>query len=445
MSLLFGTLLFGTIERFDSFDIEFTEARRSSRDWYFFSLWCVEFCVRFHWSVLISVSVVLNVANCIKYTLNRNAFEIRCQRSRCPIDFDRSSRVDGNSLNNNNVIIVGLTTNSKLTPETMKTAPKMMKKKRSVKMSGTPTNHSTKTKLTSLPDYVLEHILSMCSARDRHRFKNVCQRFQDVHRAFVKHKHIVARKRIHIESSAERRNQIALVLRVLREVNKTFMRVDDMQVSFYAGTTELFESLHRAVMTSDLIEMLEMFYEDAELMLSKQSLNVSYIVTLLSVLDQFSRVSRNCQRIADTRIHFKYVVHDIWCITISWPRLWRGGRVLKHPTESFSIVIMLTILLINEKRQRKLYEMHKYGPRTMIYGGGGGALSNLSKPVCSVTFEIDVIGDADIIDYFVGSESGTNEAHLDTPMNGGTLTSANILFKCKESTRLDGQSYVIRF
>lgn len=322
----------------------------------------------------------------------------------------------------------------------MKTAPKMKKKKRSAKLSGRPTNNSTKTKLTSLPDYVLEHILSMCATRDRHCFKMVCQRFQDIHRAFVKHKHKVVRKRFHIESSSERMNQIALIVRMLQEVNKTFMRVADMQVSFYDGTTEMFESLHRAVMTSDLIEVLKMFYEDAELMLSEQSLNVSYIVSLLSVLNQFSRVSRSCMRPFDTRIHFKYVVHDIRCIVV-----WSNDGLLKHPTESFYIMIMLTILLINEKFHRKFYEMVNYGSRTMIYGCGGGASSNFNRPACSVTFEIDIIGDADIINYFVESESGTNGAHLDTPTNKGTLIAAKILFKCKESSRLDGRSYVIRF
>lgn len=316
----------------------------------------------------------------------------------------------------------------------MKIAPKISPAKCSTKISRTK-----KANVTSLPNEILEYILLMCSPMQRNCFRHVCQRFRDVHRKFVVHNYKIVCKRIRMKSSLQRRNQIAIVLRVLYDVNCSFLRVADLQVSFYASAVELFESLHRAVMSSDVIGVLNRFHEDCELILPGHSLNVSFTVSLLSILNRFSNVTKSSQRIGSARIHSKYVVHNIWYVII-WSS---GGRLLNHPKESRAIVIMLTILLINEKFHRKFYEIVEYGARTMIYGS---TISQSNRPSCCVTIEIDIIGDTNIIDYFAENEKCKNVKYRGMPSDGGNLTAVNILMKCREASRLDGgQGYAIRF
>lgn len=316
----------------------------------------------------------------------------------------------------------------------MKTAPKILPAKCSTKIS-----RPKKANVASLPNEILEHILSMCSPMERNCFRHVCQRFRDVHRKFVVHNYKVACKRIRMKSSLQRRNQIAIVLRVLYDVNWSFLQVADLQVSFYAGAVELFESLHRAVMSSDVIGVLNGFYEDCELMLSGHSLNALFTVSLLSILNRFSNATKSSQRIGSGRIHFKYVVHNIWYVII-WSS---GGRLLNHPKESRAIVIMLTICLINEKLHRKFYETVDYGARTMICGS---MKSQSNRPSCSVTIELDIFGDTNIIDYFAENEKCKNVKYRGMPSDGGNLTAVHIFMKCREASRLDGgQGYAIRF
>lgn len=319
----------------------------------------------------------------------------------------------------------------------MKTVPNITPTKCSTKLSRPMNGSAAKTNLANFPGEILESVLSMCSSKDRNSFRNVCQRFREVHRDFVVHSYKVVCKRIGMKSSAQRRNRIAIVSRVLYDVNRPFMQVADMCVSFYSGTIDLFESLHRAVMSYDLIDMLNQFYDDAETMLAAQSFNVSYLISLLSLLNQFSNVSKSSQRAEFTRIHLKFVIRDIWYIIV-WPN---DGRLLDHPKESRSILIMITILLINEKFHRPFYELVKYGSRTMIYGG-----ATTRRPTCSVTFEIGITGDASIIDYFAENETCKNAAYHEMPLHGGHLTDATILFRCKETSRLNsGHNYAIRF
>lgn len=299
------------------------------------------------------------------------------------------------------------------------------------------TNRMVRVNLTVLPSEILEHILSMCSPKEQNCFRNVCQRFREVHRDFVIHRYKVVCKRIRSKSSSpQRRNRIEVVWRLLRDVYGSFLRNDYLQVSFQSVVIELFGSLHSAPMSTDLIEVLSKFFDDAEQMLSKQSFNVSFIVSLLSLLHRFSKVSKYSQRNECNRIHFKYDVYDIWYLII-----WSGdGRLLSHPNESQKILILLTILLIDEKFQQKFYETDDFGSRTIIYGNTTGR-SNRFK--CSVTFEIDISGDASIIDYLAKNDTFTNhEILLDT----NNLTDVDIRFKCREASRLDdGQYHSMRF
>lgn len=313
----------------------------------------------------------------------------------------------------------------------MKIASKISPTKCSSKIS-----RPKRTNFTSLPNEILEHILSFCSPMQRNCFRHVCQQFRDVHRKFIVHYYKVVCKRIRMKSSLQRRNSIASVLRVLYGVNWSFLQFFDMQVSFYAGAIELFESLHSAVMSSDVIGVLNKFHEDCEQMLSEHSFNVSYTISLLTLLNRFSTVSKSSQRIGSARIHFKYIVHNIWYVII-WSN---GGRTLNHPKESRTILIMLTILLINEKFNRKFYEITESEGRTMIYG------CTTARPVCCVTIEMDIFGDVDIIDYFAKNEICEHVSHRRMPSKGSNLTAVNILMKCKEASRLDGgQSYSICF
>lgn len=293
-----------------------------------------------------------------------------------------------------------------------------------------------KTNLSDFPDEVLQNILSMCTPIDRNRFRNVCRRFRDVHRDAVLHNYKVICRRIRTESTVRRKNQIASVLRVLYDVNRCFLRDADVRISFYSGATELFKSLHSAVMSSDLIEILNRFYDESETMMLEPVLNMSYLVSLLSLLNRFSNITKSSKRFQSERIHFKHVVHGIWFVII-WCN---SSRQLNHPNESRAIVIMLTILLINEKFQRKFYDILEYGTRTMIYGS---VTSPSKRSTCCITFEMDIIGDVDIIDYL--ADTGTCK-NVKMPINGGNLTAVNILLKCKEASRLNGgQIYAIRF
>lgn len=299
-------------------------------------------------------------------------------------------------------------------------------------------NGSAKTNLANFPGDILDSVLSMCSSKDRNSFKNVCQRFREVHRDFVVHSYKVVRKRIRKKSSPQRSHQIAIFSRVLYDVNRSFIQVADMCVSFYSVAIDLFASPNRAVMSSDLIEMLNQFYDDAETMLSAQSFNMSYLISLLSLLNQFYNVSKSSERAGSTRIHLKFVVNDIWYIIV-WS--YDYGRLLDHPKESRSILIMLTILLINEKFHRPFHEIFEYGSRTMIYGN-----ATSRRTSCWATFEIDIAGDASIVDYFAENETRKNAAYHEMPLHGGHLTDVTILFRCKDISRLNsGLNYAIRF
>lgn len=296
-----------------------------------------------------------------------------------------------------------------------------------------------KKNLNSLPNEILEHILSMCAPTEQNCFRNVCHRFNKVHRNFVVHNYNVLCKQIRMKTSLQRRNTIAILLRELFDMNKVFLQVIDLQVSFLSGVTELFKSIHSAVLSSDLIKMLNDFYTMAESELPMPSFNVSFLATLLCLLNQFTCASKWSERIGSTRIHIKYVIHGIWFIFI-----WSSGiRFLNHPTESRAIVIMLTILLINEKFHRTFYEINNFGPRTLVYGN---AIPSTSRIADCVTFEIDIAGDDSTIEYFATNQIWTNASHTRNPLADENLTAVNIKLRCKEATRLgDANQYLIRF
>lgn len=273
----------------------------------------------------------------------------------------------------------------------MKTAHIRKLNKNSYKISKHKHSNDTPAHILYLPNELLEKILANCSSQDQANVGKVCFKFKFLYKNFIRHKYKLTIKRI---ISLNQSNSIGIILNVFRILNKSFVQLGDLHSFFYDGFINFWNyanSPKKPLLFSQLIHFSHNFFKFAERKMNESQLRIAFLTSTLRLLNSFKEINKNIICDSLNRLNVTYTLDGIWLTVVASKNLCSW---FNYPEDRYSVIIILAVLLIADKLNKKYYKTMDGKTKLFVFGNQQPKIST------KTIFDIDIHGENDIIEHF---------------------------------------------